>query len=186
MTVLDVDQLLAPVSADAPCGENLEYDADYAAMEQAAAGKPEQQFGATVIPGEEPDWKEVRAKAIELLGRTKDLRVGMNLVRAATWTDGLAGLGDGMAVLSGLIETFWAAAHPQLDPDDDNDPTLRLNTIAGLADATSMLRAVQTATLVASRGLGKFSYRDVQVASGELPPLPGAEKIEQSSIDGAF
>ena len=96
MSVLDVDQLLAPVSPDAPCGENLEYDADYAAMEQAAAGKPEQQFGSTTIPGEEPDWKEVRSKALDLFSRTKDLRASMYLVRSATWMDGLPGLADGM------------------------------------------------------------------------------------------
>ena len=49
-----------------------------------------------------------------------------------------------------------------------------------------MLRAVQVAPLVTTRGLGKFTYRDVQVATGELPPPAGAEKVEQSTIDGAF
>ena len=186
MSVLDVDQLLAPVSPDAPCGENLEYDADYAAMEQAAAGKPEQQFGSTTIPGEEPDWKDVRSRALDLFSRTKDLRASMYLVRSATWMDGLSGLADGLSVLAGLVESHWDGVHPRLDPDDDNDPTLRLNTIAGLCDAGTMLRAVQVAPLVATRGLGKFSYRDVQVAAGELPPPAGAEKVEQSTIDGAF
>jgi type VI secretion system protein ImpA len=186
MSVLDVDKLLAPISADAPCGENLEYDADYAAMEKAAEGKPEQQFGNTVIPAEEPEWREVRAKALELLGRTKDLRVAMHLARAAAWTDGLPGLADGIAVLSGLIEKYWDQVHPQLDPDDDYDPTIRLNTIAALTDPSSMLRAVRDATLVRSRGTGKFSYRDVQVATGELPPPAGGAKIELSTIDGAF
>src|SRR5688572_4417399 len=186
MSVLDVDQLLAPVSPDAPCGENLEYDADYAAMEQAAAGKPEQQFGSTTIPGEEPNWKEVRSKALDLFSRTKDLRASMYLVRSATWMDGLSGLADGLSVLAGLVENHWDGVHPRLDPDDDNDPTLRLNTIAGLCDAGTMLRAIQVAPLVATRGLGKFTYRDVQVATGELPPPTGSEKVEQSTIDGAF
>jgi type VI secretion system protein ImpA len=186
MSVLDVESLLSPVSSEAPCGENLEYDADYAAMEQAAAGKPEQQFGKTTIPGEEPDWKEVCAKARELFSRTKDLRVGMYLVRGATWTEGLAGLADGMQVLAGLVEQHWDGVHPQLDPDDDNDPTLRLNTIASLTDPATMLRAVQIATLVSPRGMGKVCYRDVQVAAGELPQLAGTERIETSTIDGAF
>src|SRR5262245_3621924 len=186
MSVLDVDQLLAPVSPDAPCGENLEYDAEYAAMEQAAAGKPDQQFGKTTIAGEEPDWKEVRTKALDLFSRTKDLRAGMYLVRSATWMDGLPGLSDGMAILAGLIQNYWDGLHPRLDPDDDNDPTLRLNTIAGLCDSGTMLRAVQVAPLVAARGLGKFCFRDVQVATGDLPPPAGTEKVEQSSIDGVF
>jgi len=186
MSVLDVESLLSPVSSEAPCGENLEYDAEYAAMEQAAAGKPEQQFGTTTIPGEDPDWKEVCAKARELFSRTKDLRVGMYLVRGATWTAGLAGLADGMQVLAGLVVQHWDGVHPQLDPDDDNDPTLRLNTIASLTDPATMLRAVQIATLVAPRGMGKVCYRDVLVAAGELPQQAGTEKIETSTIDGAF
>jgi type VI secretion system protein ImpA len=186
MAVFDVEKLLTPVSPDVPCGENLEYDADYAAMEKAAEGKPEQQYGDKVIAGEEPEWREVRAKALDLMGRTKDLRVGMQLARSATWTDGLNGLGDAMAVLAGLVERYWDGVHPQLDPEDGNDPTLRLNTVAALTDPSSMLRAVREATIVRSRGMGKFSYRDLQVAAGELPPPSGSAKIEQSAIDGAF
>src|SRR6187551_1871804 len=117
MSALDVESLLAPVSPEAPCGENLEYDADYTAMEQAAAGKPEQQFGKTVIPGEEPDWKDVLARAKELLGRSKDLRIAQYLVQSATRMDGLAGLADGLAVLSGLVDRYWDGVHPQLDPE---------------------------------------------------------------------
>ena len=186
MSVFDVDSLLAPISPDAPCGENLEYDADYAAMEQAAAGKPEQQFGETKIPGEEPDWKAVRSKALDLFSRTRDLRVGLYLVRSSSWLDGLPGLADGVSVLTGLVEKYWDGVHPRLDPDDDNDPTLRINTIAGLCDPSTMLRAVLVAPLVASRGLGTFAYRDIQVANGEIPPPAGTEKVEQSTIDGAF
>ncbi len=89
-------------------------------------------------------------------------------------------------MLAGLVEQHWDGVHPQLDPDDDNDPTLRLNTIAGLTDAATMLRAVQIATLVSPRGMGKICYRDVQVSAGEVPPLAGAEKVELSTIDGAF
>ncbi len=186
MSALDVEALLAPVSAESPCGENLEYDADYVIMEQAALGKPEQQFGSTVIPAEEPNWREVKSQALAILPKSKDLRVGVYLARAAVRTDGLAGLADGLSVLSGFVERYWDGMHPQLDPDDGNDPTLRINSLASLGDGQAMLKGVREATLVASRALGRFSYRDVQVASGELPPPAGTAAVEQSSIDGAF
>lgn len=186
MTVLDVEKLLAPLSGDSPTGENLEYDTDFAAMEIAAAGKPDQQFGNTVIPGEEPNWPEVKQLALGLFERSKDLRVALNLTRACTATSGLPGLADGLAVLSGMVSSYWGDVHPRLDPDDGNDPTFRLNAIAGLCDPLTTLRLVQGAVLVSSRGMGKFSYRDVLVAAGELPPPAGAPKVEQSSIDGAF
>jgi type VI secretion system protein ImpA len=186
MSSIEVDRLLEPVSAEAPCGENLEYDADYAAMEQAAAGKPEQQFGNTFIPAQDPEWGEVLDKANGLLTRSKDLRVGLNLARAATRIEGIVGLADSLAVLSGMLTNFWDSVHPQLDPDDDNDPTLRVNTIASLCDPTSMLRFAREAPLVNARGMGTFSYRDVLVALGELPAPAEGAKPEQSSIDGAF
>ena len=186
MSKIDVERLLEPVSAEAPCGENLEYDADYAAMELAAAGKPEQQFGSTLIAAEDPDWGEVLGKAIGLLERSKDLRVALSLARSGTRADGIAGLADSLTVINGLLDKFWDAVHPQLDPDDENDPTIRINTIASLCDPTSMLRFAREAPLVRSRGMGSFSYRDVQVASGEMPPPSEGSKPEQASIDAAF
>ena len=57
MSVLDVESLLAAVSPEAPCGENLEYDPDYAAMEQAAAGTPEQ--AASRISADLKGWRTV-------------------------------------------------------------------------------------------------------------------------------
>jgi type VI secretion system protein ImpA len=186
MSLIDVDTLLAPVSAENPCGENLEYDPDYALMELAAAGKPEQQFGKTIIPAEEPDWREVQAKALELLGRTKDLRIAAHLVRSATRSEGLSGLAGGLAMVAGLVEQYWDGVHPRLDPEDNNDPTLRLNQIASLADPQTVVRFVREATLVSSRAAGNFSFRDVQVAAGEVPPPAGTAKIEQSALDGAF
>jgi type VI secretion system protein ImpA len=100
--------------------------------------------------------------------------------------DGLEGFTDGLEVLHGLVERYWDSVHPQLDPDDNNDPTLRLNTIASLCDGATTLKWVREARLVDSKAMGKFTYRDVLVASGELPPPPGTEKVEQAVIDGAF
>jgi type VI secretion system protein ImpA len=60
MALIDVDALLAPVSEDAPCGPDLEYDAEFLALEDAARGKAEQQFGDTIIPAEDPDWRKVQ------------------------------------------------------------------------------------------------------------------------------
>ena len=80
---MNIDALLTPVSSEQPCGENLEYDADYMAMEQACAGKAEQQFGDTIIPAEPADWNKVEQLALSLLERSKDLRVMLALTRAA-------------------------------------------------------------------------------------------------------
>jgi type VI secretion system protein ImpA len=185
MSMIDVTALLEPVSPDLPCGENLEYDADYAALELAASGKPEQQFGETVIPAEDPNWEDVFKRSLSLLQRTKDLRVALYLIRSAASTQGASGLADGLEFMQGLVRDYWDGIHPQLDPEDDNDPTLRVNTIMGLCDPAAVLRIVREAPLVRSR-LGQFSYRDVLVAAGEHAPPKGTPPIEQTTIDAAF
>jgi len=186
MSVLDVEQLLEPISSELPCGEDLEYDLEFGALEQAAQPVAEQQFGDTVVEGQEPDWKEVHRKALGLFTRTKDLRVAVLLARAVLRTDGLAGFCDAIEIVRTLVERYWQEVHPRLDPDDDNDPMMRVNALCALCDKDACLQAVEEAPLVMSMGLGKFSYRDHLVASGELALRNEESAVEMSTIEAAF
>ena len=186
MSVVDVEQLLQAVSDESPCGEDLEYDPAFGELERLSQRKPEQQMGDTVIPAEEPNWGAVKKQSVELLARSKDLRVAVVLARALTRTDGLLGLEAGLALLEGLLERYWGDVHPGLDPDDDNDPTLRVNTLASLCDPEALLGAVRLAPLVSSRGFGRFSLRDVQLATGEVVAPEGTAMPDAASVDGAF
>src|SRR5947209_1072212 len=128
MAAVDVDVLVSPVPGSEPCGPDLEYgDPAFAVLERAAQGKPEQQIGSTIIPAEPPDWKAVGRQASELLSRTKDLRIAVHLAKALLHTDGLKGFAAGLTVIDKIIQSYWDGVHPRLDPDDDNDPTMRLN-----------------------------------------------------------
>jgi type VI secretion system protein ImpA len=182
---LDIEQLLAPISDEQPCGENLEYDADFGELERAAQPKPDQQYGDTKIEGEEPDWRDVFKRSVELFSRTKDLRVAVYMARAALRTDGLGDFRASLAVIRGMLERYWKELHPQLDPDDDLDPALRINSLLGLCDNDSCLRALIEAPLIDS-SLGKTAYRDYMISQGEMPPRSGEEPVESSTIDSAF
>jgi type VI secretion system protein ImpA len=188
MGAIDIEKLAQAVSEESPCGENLEYDPVFAAMERAAQGKPEQQYGDTVVPAEEPDWKEVRDQSLELLGRTKDLRAASYLVRALIRTDGLPGFRDGVTLIHRYLDSYWEGIHPQLDPEDDNDPTIRINSIVALSDPHSTLTGLRESPLVSSRTLGRFGLRDILVAKGEMPAPTeeGYEIPEMSAIEAAF
>ena len=102
--VIDVDVLLQEISPDNPCGEDLEYDDGFVAMEQASQGKEEQQVGESIVAAEDADWRTVKSKALELFDRAKDLRVAVYLTRAMVPIDGLVGLHDGLKLVQGLIE----------------------------------------------------------------------------------
>lgn len=189
MSVIEVESLLSEIAADRPCGEDLEYDSQFAEMEKQSQGAPERQYGSTIIPAEPPNWRGVRQAALHLLERTRDLRVAAYLARALLNTDGLPGFADGLALLEGLLERYWSSVYPKLDPDDNNDPTLRVNIIAALCDPEATLRTLREIPLVSSRALGRFSLRDTQMAAGILAPTTAKEKAEpptQAKIDGAF
>jgi len=189
MSVIEIEALLGEIAADAPCGEDLEYDPAFAAMEKMAQETPERQYANTVIPAEPPDWRGVGKVALGLMERTRDLRVAVHLARALLHTDGLQGFADGLGVVQGLLERFWEHVYPQLDPEDDNDPILRVNTIVTLCDPETTLRGLRETPLVSSRALGRFSLRDVQIANGLLTPVIADEQTElptPAKIDGAF
>ncbi|HEV8028466.1 MAG TPA: type VI secretion system protein TssA [Stellaceae bacterium] len=187
MATIELERLLEDISPDAPCGGNLEYDSDFVLLEQSARGKPEQQFGNTIIPAEEPDWAAVRRIALDLSKRTRDLRVMDYLARASIRTHGYAGLNDVLTLLRRALERYWEPIHPQLDPDDDNDPTARVNIIGSLCDAQTMLAGIRMAPLVQSRALGRFGLRDISIASGETqPPAAMDAPPTMQAIEGAF
>jgi len=184
MSVIDLNAILTPVVAEDPCGADLEYDAAFSALDRAAQGKPEQQIGSTVVPASEPEWKVVQKQALELLGRTKDLRVGLHLARALLHTTGWSGFSQGLAVLRGFVEHYWDGVHPRLDPTDDNDPTMRVNILSSLCDPP-VLAAVRNMPLVASRALGRFGLREIEIASGDAPPPASGDAPSMAAIEGA-
>ncbi len=187
MSALDLESLLRDLSADAPCGENVEYDASFAAMERAAQGKPEQQMGGSIIAAEEPDWRSVQELGLGLFKRTRNLRVAVLFARAQLGLRGMPGFADGVALVRGLVERQWAGVHPQLDPSDGNDPTMRINAVAELGGRDTVIRTLRTTPLAVSRAVGRFSLRDIEIASGtQTRPEGDAPAVEGTTINAAF
>ena len=127
--MISADELLKPVSAEKPCGDDISYDAQFIELETLMRGKPETQFSAA----EEPNWKVLRDRCLELWKKSKDLRVATALALAELKTEGFPGFRESLALINGLIEKNWNELYPRLDPADGNDPTQRVNIIASLA-----------------------------------------------------
>lgn len=151
----DLSHLAEPIDAQQPCGPDCEYDGRFLALSQAAAGKPEQQFGDTIIAAVEPDWRAVEAKAVELLGHTKDLRVVAWLTEAATHLHGVAGFAAGVRLMHLLCERYWEDVHPRLIIEGEADPYLRIGALSslsssggGYSDGSPIMRALRDAFLV--------------------------------------
>ena len=181
---MQVADLLQEISPEAVCGPDLEYDPDFMALEQAARGKPEQQFGDTIVPAVEPNWTDVRTRAEALLARSKDLRVTVLLIRALLKQSEFVGLSEGLTLLVQLLARYWDSIYPLLDADDQ-DPTMRMNALVALTDADGFVRDLRATHLIAPGAYGRVTVRDILVVGGRLPA--GSESVlSASQIDGTI
>lgn len=183
---IDVTKCLGEISADAPCGDDLEYDAEFQELERSAQYKAEQQMGDAIVEAQEPDWSSVSRQSVALFNRTKDLRVAMHLLSASLRTSGYAGLLNSLQVIHGLVDQYWDEVHPLLDPDDNNDPTMRVNILSSMNDSTSVLIPLRDVPVVAVQGIGSFSMKDIDVASGALAHSGDSDPADPGLIDAAF
>ncbi|MDH5326819.1 MAG: type VI secretion system protein TssA [Gammaproteobacteria bacterium] len=183
---IDVTKCLAEISVDSPCGDDLEYDADFQELERSAQYKAEKQIGDAIVEAQEPDWSSVGKQSQTLFSRTKDLRVAMFLLSASFRTSGYGGLLNSLEIMHGLLDQYWDDVHPKLDPEDNNDPTMRINIISTLADHASTLAPLQKVPLVSVQGIGSYSIKDVDVASGAMPHTGASDPPDPGLIEAAF
>lgn len=182
-----LDSLLQSLGDDAPSGEDLEYDPSFIELEISAQPGEERQLGNEIVQGEDPDYKDVAAKAIGVLERSHDLRAAIYLAEAQLRMKGLPGFAEVTSYLNRCLDEYWDTCHPQLDADDDNDPTMRVNAILALTDSNRILRGVRRAPLTKSRTFGAFSLRDISVAEGEIAhPADMDGAPDSASIAAAF
>ncbi|MFK3798488.1 type VI secretion system protein TssA [Pseudomonas sp. NPDC088444] len=180
---MDVPLLLAAVSANSPCGDDLEYDADFLQLERDAQGKPERMMGDSVHPAEPPQWRQIEHTSIALLQRSKDLRITHFLLQSALALDGFSGLANSLTLISDLLGQYWPSLYPQLDADDDNDATVRINALSGIACDTNV-RLLRESLLTRSRTFGPISLRAALNASG-LQSFPD-EHLTPDELAGAL
>ena len=179
----DIDALSAPLGDSQPSGPELDHDPDFQALERTAEGTPERQYGDKVYPAEPPDWTAVHSQALALSERTRDLRVAVLLMRSGVRLHGLAGASAGMQLIERLLALHWDTLHPQLDAEDDNDPTMRLNALLPLMAAEAGLADLRAAGLAPARG--SLSLRELELGLGRAEPLPDeARPTEQGVLQG--
>jgi type VI secretion system protein ImpA len=178
--------VLPPLSDGSPAGPNLELDAAFGEMERVAQGKPETQYGNTVEPAVPPDWKQTAALATELQERTRDLRVMTLLAIARLHTEGLPAFAAELAVIRWHLETLWEHVHPQLDPEDDNDPMQRANALGLLTIVSRVVRPLRETPLAGTPRTGPVTWRDIAILNGRMEAEPGREKLGEAAIRAAF
>jgi len=173
-----VSAWLEPLAGES-CGPLMEYEPGFMELEQAAAGKPETQFG----PAEPPSWPLVREQAETLLDQTRDLRVALFWARSAVNLEGIEGLVLGLKLLLGLLDNFWDDLHPRPDPDD-GDTFARVSVLASLVAVDGLLGDLRQVPILRDRRLGGLRMRDVEVALSRLERRPDDNAYTTSQVQG--
>ena len=111
---MTIDHLLQPVSAEAPCGEDLSFSLDFdAVQEMRREDDPTLDQGEWVTALKTADWPGVAATCEQLLlARSKDLRVAAWLAEAWAHTRRFEGLADGLRLTAQLCARHWEQLHP--------------------------------------------------------------------------
>nr|VFJ62716.1 MAG: type VI secretion system protein ImpA [Candidatus Kentron sp. DK] len=185
LPILDMEALLEPIGPDNPVGKNLEYDAGYLAVVQAAEDIPPHRMGDAVTGGRKADWPFVKENAQALFSRAKDMRLALLLCQALIRTDGYRGFSGGLRLFGELLARYWDTAYPRVGPGDD-DPTERVNILASLTDTESILLPLRRLPIVSSPTMGDFSMRDMDIAKGVISPPPDQQGPDTASINAAF
>ncbi len=183
---LSAEQLSQPISDELPSGEDLEYDPVFQEMEVMMQTTDEQEFGDTIIPGTGPDWKGVAEQIENLNERTRDVRVLTYGALADLSLKGLKVFSESLESLNACLETFWDTIYPELDVDDNNDATMRLNALQILNDYEMVSFGLEKAPLISIKGVGTFSIRDIELAEGKANPVGDEEVHDLGLIQGAF
>lgn len=168
----EFNKLLTPVSQESVSGENYEYDELYLALDELALGTEESEMGDSVIEGKDPDYRTLYKNTLSLWSKTRDLRVASFFTLSSLCLFGLDGLKDGLSLIEYLVKEQFDTFYPQLDPDDDNDPTERINILAMLSptdgafsDAYHVLAHIRDLKLVPELD---YTLRDYLVLTGYL------------------
>lgn len=125
---IDITELLAPISADRPCGEDVSFNDVYDRVREARrADDPSLRQGEWQTELKQADWRLVIRLASEVLaGQSKDLQMAVWLGEALISTDGLAGAAQSFELLDGLLGKLWDGLFPELDGDDAEERAAKL------------------------------------------------------------
>jgi type VI secretion system protein ImpA len=187
------NDLLNPISADKPAGEDLRYAPVYDKIKEARREEDDAPQG---------EWKRERKTAdwpltIKLIGealatKTKDLQLAAWLAEAMLRREGVAGLRDVLEMTRGLIDNFWEGLYPELE---DGDAEYRAAPLQWVGDRLEI--AVKNVGLTRS-GLDWFKYKESRAVGSEETAAESDEKtrarqeaiaegkITQEDFDKAF
>lgn len=170
------DEVLQPLAADRPCGENLEDTPLLASFDAFRL------FGQPTPLNPATEWAQIREQALGALGTSKDLRVLAHLAAAVLRTDGIRAFADSLYVAAQWLEQYWAETYPRVD----EDAIQRRSALNCFADPMAVVDGLRRVPLVQSRQHGSITLRALDIAAGLMQPGEKDARYDEAQVTAAF
>ena len=114
------EDLLQPISAEKPGGDDIRYEPIFNEIKQARTEEDDLPSGDWARERKTADWPRVIKLCTEALStRSKDLQLAAWLTEAMLKREGLKGLSASLDFVGDLLEGFWDHLYPELEEEDD-------------------------------------------------------------------
>ena len=180
-----LDDLIKPISPDAPCGEDLlalddpDYCDYYFNVEDRLPTSYFNMLRGTLFDPKSVDQKAESTQIDALLKRSRDLRLLGLEAKFQILSGRFKGFADAVMGFAGLIETYPAEVHP-VDAVDRQNAIEELNALATIA------APLDYAVLLTDKRVGDIIYRGYGTASGKVALREGEAAGDTANITGAL
>ena len=179
------DDLLKPISADAPCGEDLleaddaEFVDYYFNVEDRLPTSYFNLARGTLFDAKSIDQKAESAQIDALLKRSRDLRLLGIEAKFQILSGRFKGFVDAVMGMSALLETYPEDVHPT----NAND---RRNAIEELNALATIVAPLEYVPLFNDRRYGDVVFRPYATGTGKIPLREGEEAGDSNGVSGAI
>jgi type VI secretion system protein ImpA len=177
---IDLVGLLAPVSADAPCGPDLDAEGDAEFMNFMAAIEGQLPTAFFSFDRKSIDFDAANAGGEKLLARSHDVRLLVLLAKLSILNRDLDRFAGWFVVLARLLVDDWESVHPR---GEDRDFSARIAQLFTLNDGPVIVLPLQYAPLVETQRDGVLSFRAQLATLGEVQPREGENLPPGAVID---
>lgn len=173
-SVIDFDQLLAPISEESPAGEDLRYSGIYDEIREARRADDTLAQGEWKSDVKVADFRRVVELSTGALAtQSKDIQVAAWLTEALLKLHGFTGIRDGAKLLAALHEAYWESMFPEID---EGDMESRANAISWVDTQVALL-----VKEIPFTGVTGYSFNDWERSQRLILP----DNIDDMTMDQA-
>ena len=171
---------LPPISAEAPCGPDLDAAGDSEFMNYLAAAEGHLPSSYFAFDRKLVDFDAVAAEGRKLLERTHDIRLLALLAKMAILNRDLKGFSFWLNETARLIDEYWDEVHPR---GENGDFAVRMAQLATFNDGPVVILPLQFAPLAETQRDGAVNFRAQMVALGEASTREGETTPDNATIE---